>query len=248
LRAVVERFKAAATVAREKIADAEARARLSEVVYQRRQRLASANAVSQQVVDEAAREHQGAVVGIQIARMELELVQAQLREAEVTLSYATIRAPISGIVSSVTTQQGETFAAGLTAPTFLTIIDLDRLQVNALVDRYHHQLHPKPWAKSPEEAAWALMQRIMGSWPMGWLMVGLSLRSKKGEQYNVSLLPLGFYIEQKIFCRSGAFRPNWGRFWGEGCLVASARRISRFAGLNHSPDPRRSEPRPGNGR
>src|SRR6516162_10296421 len=24
-------------------------------------------------------------------------------------------------------------------------------------------------AKSPEEAAWALMQRIMGSWPMGWL-------------------------------------------------------------------------------
>ena len=22
--------------------------------------------------------------------------------------------------------------------------------------------HPKPWAKSPEEAAWALMQRIMG--------------------------------------------------------------------------------------
>src|SRR6516164_1850053 len=30
------------------------------------------------------------------------------------------------------------------------------------------------------------MQRIMGSWPMGWLM-----ESKKGEQYNVSLLPLG---------------------------------------------------------
>ena len=30
-------------------------------------------------------------------------------------------------------------------------------------------------AKSPEEAAWALMQRIMGSWPMGWLMAWLSL-------------------------------------------------------------------------
>src|SRR6516164_6698215 len=36
------------------------------------------------------------------------------------------------------------------------------LQKQAVADRYYHQLHPKPWAKSPEEAAWALMQRIMG--------------------------------------------------------------------------------------
>ena len=32
----------------------------------------------------------------------------------------------------------------------------------APANRYYHQLHPKPWAKSPEEAAWALLQRIMG--------------------------------------------------------------------------------------
>jgi RND family efflux transporter MFP subunit len=134
LRAIVARFIAAAAVARGKIADAEARVRLSEAVYQRHQRLIRTNAISQQVVDEAAREHQSALVGVEIAKMELELVQAQLREAEVTLSYATIKAPISGIVASVTTQQGETVAAGLTAPTFLTIVDLDRLQVNALVD------------------------------------------------------------------------------------------------------------------
>ena len=36
------------------------------------------------------------------------------------------------------------------------------LQKQAAADRYYHQLHPKPWGKSPEEAAWALMQRIMG--------------------------------------------------------------------------------------
>jgi macrolide-specific efflux system membrane fusion protein len=134
LSAIVARYKAAATVAREKIADAEVRVRLAETVYQRQQRLSKTNAVSQQIVDEAAREYQSALVGIQIAKAELELVQAQLREAEVTLSYATIKSPISGIVASVTTQQGETVAAGLTAPTFLTIVDLDRLQVNALVD------------------------------------------------------------------------------------------------------------------
>ena len=134
LRAIVARHQAAAAVAREKIVDAEARAKLSDTVYQRRQNLKPTGGVSQQLVDEAAREHQGSLAGVQVAKMELELAQAQLRESEVTLSYATIKAPISGIVSSVTTQQGETVAAGLTAPTFLTIVDLERLQVNALVD------------------------------------------------------------------------------------------------------------------
>src|SRR5205814_9647698 len=134
LRAIVARNQAATAVAREKIADAEAMAKLSDTVYQRRQGLKMTGATSQQLVDEALREYEGALVGIQIAKMELELAQAQLREGQVTLSYATIRAPISGIVASVTTQQGETVAAGLTAPTFLTIIDLERLQVNALVD------------------------------------------------------------------------------------------------------------------
>jgi RND family efflux transporter MFP subunit len=37
-------------------------------------------------------------------------------------------------VGSVTTQEGETVAAGLSAPTFITIVDLDRLEVHAFVD------------------------------------------------------------------------------------------------------------------
>ena len=49
-------------------------------------------------------------------------------------SFTTIRAPISGVVASVATQEGETVAAGLNAPTFLTIVDLARLQVHAYVD------------------------------------------------------------------------------------------------------------------
>ena len=134
LRAVVARNEAATAVAREKIADAEARTKLSETIYKRQQRLMTTAATSQQLVDEALREREGSAVGIQIAKMELELTQAQLRESQVILSYATIMAPISGVVASVTTQQGETVAAGLTAPTFLTIVDLERLQVNALVD------------------------------------------------------------------------------------------------------------------
>ena len=63
-----------------------------------------------------------------------EAVSAALDYSKIQLSYATITAPISGVIASVSTQEGETVAAGLTAPTFVTIIDLTRLQVDAFVD------------------------------------------------------------------------------------------------------------------
>ncbi len=69
-----------------------------------------------------------------LAGAEVERARAALASARARLSYATIRAPISGTVASITTQEGETVAAGLSAPTFVTIIDLGRLQVDAFVD------------------------------------------------------------------------------------------------------------------
>jgi RND family efflux transporter MFP subunit len=72
---------------------------------------------------------------------ELKIAQAQAGQAKATLdfalvqlSYAVIRSPISGIIASITTQEGENVAAGLSAPTFVTIINLDRLQVDAFVN------------------------------------------------------------------------------------------------------------------
>jgi len=68
------------------------------------------------------------------ARAERDRDRAALNNAQVQLSYAVITAPISGVIGSVSTQEGETVAAGLNAPTFVTIIDLARLQVEAYVD------------------------------------------------------------------------------------------------------------------
>lgn len=75
---------------------------------------------------------------------DLEVAQAQARAArsavkisETNLAYATITTPISGIVASVSTQQGETVTSGsaaASAPTFVTVIDLSRLEVHAFVD------------------------------------------------------------------------------------------------------------------
>ena len=71
---------------------------------------------------------------LKLARADVERAKAAVTHAEVQLSYATITAPIAGVIASVSTQEGETVAAGLNAPTFVTTIDLHRLQVDAFVD------------------------------------------------------------------------------------------------------------------
>ncbi len=69
-----------------------------------------------------------------LARAKVALAKANLDLAKIKASYATIRAPISGVIASVSTQKGETISAGFRAPTFVTIIDLNRLQVETFVD------------------------------------------------------------------------------------------------------------------
>jgi macrolide-specific efflux system membrane fusion protein len=69
-----------------------------------------------------------------MAASELEQAEANLDYARIQLGYTKIHAPISGVVASVSTQEGETVAASFSAPTFVTIINLERLEVWAYVD------------------------------------------------------------------------------------------------------------------
>jgi macrolide-specific efflux system membrane fusion protein len=69
-----------------------------------------------------------------MAKARVMKAKADKDYAKAQLSYATITAPMGGTIASVTTQQGETVAAGLNAPTFITIIDLNKLEVNAYID------------------------------------------------------------------------------------------------------------------
>jgi RND family efflux transporter MFP subunit len=68
------------------------------------------------------------------ARAKAREAQAALETARVQLGFTRIHAPISGVVASVSTQEGETVAASFAAPTFVTIVDLTRLEVWAYVD------------------------------------------------------------------------------------------------------------------
>jgi HlyD family secretion protein len=69
-----------------------------------------------------------------VASARVTRAEATLESAQIQLDYTKIVAPIPGVVASVSTQVGETVAASFSAPTFVTIIDLDRLEVWAYVD------------------------------------------------------------------------------------------------------------------
>ena len=93
----------------------------------RQETLLEQKAVSKQSCDLA-------VKAFEIAQAQVAQVTANLDYAKIQLDYTRIIAPIDGAVASVSTQEGETVAAMFTAPTFLTIIDLKRLEVRAYVD------------------------------------------------------------------------------------------------------------------
>jgi RND family efflux transporter MFP subunit len=68
------------------------------------------------------------------AQAKVEKSKSDLAAAQIDLSYAVIRAPMSGTVASVSTQEGETVAASFAAPTFVTIIEDNALELVAMVD------------------------------------------------------------------------------------------------------------------
>lgn len=71
---------------------------------------------------------------VEITRARIAEITAQIKELEVTLSYTKIYAPIDGVVSDVTLQQGETIVAGLQVANLVTIQDPSRLDMQIYVD------------------------------------------------------------------------------------------------------------------
>lgn len=138
--------------AQAELAEAKATLQLTSVDLKRQEQMRKGDLVAQDAVDRAQERQQVAEAKVASAVARLAQVQhsfrqdlrvsqadegaakARLASAQVNLDYATVRAPIAGVVSSVTTQEGETVAASLSAPTFITIVDLSRLQVDDFVD------------------------------------------------------------------------------------------------------------------
>ena len=120
LEAAMDQVRADLDLARPRIA-------MAQSTLARRQRLAESGLTSAEDLDAALRD-------LGVERAQLAVGQARLRSAEITLDYTRITSPIGGVVAEVTTREGETVAADFSAPTFVTIVDLDRLEVLAYVD------------------------------------------------------------------------------------------------------------------
>ncbi|MDW7679260.1 MAG: efflux RND transporter periplasmic adaptor subunit [bacterium] len=99
----------------------------SKLDLERQRSLLKQNFISQNQFDLAEKT-------FEINRAQLKQAEANLEFTRVQLGYTKITAPINGVVASVSTQEGETVAASFSAPTFVNIIDLDRLEVWAYVD------------------------------------------------------------------------------------------------------------------
>ncbi len=56
-------------------------------------------------------------------RHELAIARDNLKKAEINYSYSVLRAPFDGIITYVSTQEGETVVAGLNAPQFVKILN-----------------------------------------------------------------------------------------------------------------------------
>jgi macrolide-specific efflux system membrane fusion protein len=120
-------FQAQMAQARADLALAEAQLEMARSSHERTANLASDGIVAATDLESAARD-------LEVARARVALQQARVSSAKISLGYTEIRAPILGVIADVTTCEGETVAASFAAPTFVTIVDLDRLEVQAYVD------------------------------------------------------------------------------------------------------------------
>ena len=101
--------------------------RRAEVELARAQRLDVQNLVARTDVEDRTLDLADAEARLEKARRDVAVV-------ETDLSFAVIRAPITGTVASVTTQKGETVATSFTTPTFVTIIEDGASELVAMVD------------------------------------------------------------------------------------------------------------------
>lgn len=122
------------TTVRARLAQAEAQAELDRVGLERA--TIDANRASKLLAAQLVPAQQAQDAQLTMSEAEARY-QKSLKDrdlAKVDLGYVQIRAPISGTVASVSTQEGETVAASFTAPTFVTIIADDALELVAMVD------------------------------------------------------------------------------------------------------------------
>ncbi len=94
---------------------------------ERTKKLNAKEYVSQQVLEKAKE-------SVEISEARVLQQKSNVDYSKIQLDYTKIYASTTGVIGSVSTQKGETVSSAFSSPTFVTIIDLDRLEVWAYID------------------------------------------------------------------------------------------------------------------
>ncbi|MGD8970620.1 MAG: efflux RND transporter periplasmic adaptor subunit [Desulfobacterales bacterium] len=147
--------------ARHDLALTRARADYLHNNYLRQQKLAERNVISEDTIEDVYQKaevetnqvsvKQSTLVRLQReftdeaakARAAVKQAEASLAALDVRKSYTRVYSPISGVVSQVTAQEGETIVAGLQVANLITVLDPVRLEMWTYVDETDiGQVHP----------------------------------------------------------------------------------------------------------
>jgi len=102
--------------------------------FEREERLLEKEFTTKDAVDKAKKELDIAAAQVELGKAKVKGAVEKLKALEVSLSYTKIYTPISGYVSTVSTQEGETVVSGLSAAILITIIDPSKLEMWIYVD------------------------------------------------------------------------------------------------------------------
>lgn len=134
LDAALAQAKANHVAARGELAAAQIKARDALRQVARNRELAARKLIATADLETLEANEAQARAAVEVARGRLAQAEAALGQAETNLGYATIVAPISGVVISRSVDVGQTVAASLQAPTLFAIAeDLGRMQVDTSV-------------------------------------------------------------------------------------------------------------------
>ena len=129
----------------ERINEARANYEYAKIDYEREQELLKHDYTTKDTVDKARNQFEATQANLKrleeeyktqmkITKSNMEDITAQLKQQEIRLTYTKIYAPIDGIVSDVTAQEGETVVTGLQVANLVTVLDPTLLEMWIYVD------------------------------------------------------------------------------------------------------------------
>lgn len=131
--AKVEADKDNLTSLNAQLVDQQAQLVLKKAQYDRQVALDKENATSKDNLQSAKAAYDSQIASIDALKAQIKQSQSSLQADQVTLSYATIVAPMDGTVVSLSARLGQTLISIQQAPTILRIADLSVMQIQTQV-------------------------------------------------------------------------------------------------------------------